>query len=507
MKHSIIKKISLLFMCITLVLGLVACGSNDSKDKDDKKDKKKVTAENLIADTFNSKDNKEDSNMQMDIDFGFGMKVDLKQAMLSQGLSESDIEEALKSGELSEDMLSMDISMEMNMVIEADDDKAYLEGEMNMEMMGEKEKETIKSYTFEEEDDEVITVTYDTELEEWCKYTEKSETDSITNMMESLEDFEEYIKSSEIIDEEDDVYTLKVVIDSEKLKENSKEVESIFSDTLGSFVEDSEDIYSSIDDMEMTLKIDSEDNKLVGISIDLKEVITKAIEEAAKESDSESEDYSKYISIDEFYIELETSKHGKIEVKIPDEVKEAEERDINTGEFEDWYDEEEEDNTEKDSEEEIIDVVPLPIDDSVILYDYDNNKVVDVNIPNGFMYDKEYSDNSAVVLQYGEYESTLWIVNYKESWVESLEKGEEWEVDTEWYISDKVEKYKTIETSQGDVNIYKRTCEMTKGYPSVVYSAVLEKSKDSFASFQIYETELEETGFNSIEDLITALYN
>lgn len=498
MKHSIIKKISLLLMCTTLALGLVACGSNDSKDKDDKKDKKKVTAENLIADTFNSKDNKEDSNMQMDIDFGFGMKVDLKQAMLSQGLSESDIEEALKSGELSEDMLSMDISMEMDMVIEADDDKAYLEGEMNMEMMGEKEKETIKSYTFEE-DDEVITVTYDTELEEWFKSTEKSETDSITNMMESLEDFEEYIKSSEIIDEEDGVYTLKVVIDSEKLKENSKEVESIFSDTLGSFVEDSEDIYSSIDDMEMTLKIDSEDNKLVGISIDLKEVMTKAIEEAAKESDSESEDYSKYISIEEFYIELETSKHGKIKVEIPEEVKKAEKIDINIDDFEE--------DTKHDNEDEAIDAEPLPIDDSVILYNYDNNKVVDVNIPNGFMYDKEYSDNSAVVLQYGEYESPLWIVNYKESWVESLEKGEEWEVDTEWYISDKVEKYKTIETSQGDVNIYKRTCEMTKGYPSVVYSAVLEKSKDSFASFQIYETELEETGFNSIEDLITALYN
>ena len=304
MKH--LKKALLIMLSMLLIASLSGCSLGLSEQ---------MTSEELLDAVF---DNEEDvDSLRVDLNLECDIEVDLKDIILSQGLTEKEIEDAIESGEIKKEDLNQKIYMAYGLEVLTDENKSHMTGTMRSELGEEKEKQKIDRYT-SIEDEEIIT--YDYSDEEWYKSTSYYDEEEYEEYLSDfIKSFKDSISKSEIVDREGSVYELEIEVDLDDF--DLEEMEDILyemdlDDVL------TEEVISDIDNIEMLMKIDSKEDRIVGLYIDLEEIIKEALE------GYEDTDYSKCVKINKAYIELEISDYGEVKVKIPKEVLEAEEEDL-----------------------------------------------------------------------------------------------------------------------------------------------------------------------------------
>ncbi len=483
MKVKFIKRIVTLLMCLTLALSMAACGNkSDNKSKT-------MTADEVIEKALSAESV---TNMKMDMVVKVDMGMNLKQMMLDQGATEADIQAAIDGGMVTEESLNMSIVVDMALAMEVETDKYYMTGDFSMDVAGQSMDQTVKTYAVEESDGTITTYTYDTDDECWYKSTSESDdeaTSELAGMLSSMGEYKEYIKSSKIVSNKDGVYTVDVTLDLAKLM--SEDVTDALDDMLGDLSSSVEGMYDSMDEMTMTIKVDGESGALLGIYVDCTDMIKDALSAAGE--------YGAYITVNEFSIEVNASNHGKVKVTIPDEVLAAEEGD-SLIDFEDDY---------SSSESTVV-----VNGNCASLFDFmEEKEICKVYIPDDFVLDTEYSDEYMISMDYDDDDvyATVYVVSDIESWVEDIIEDGVHELDTDWYITDSVEKLnQVILTSQGTVEVYQRTWSMTEGYEYVDYCAVLSCGVDSYgdamyASIQVEGDVLTETGY-TLEQLVQAVF-
>ncbi len=494
MKVKFIKRIVTLLMCLTLALSMAACG-NKSDNKSDNKSKT-MTAEEVIEKALSAEGV---ANMKMDMAVKVDMGMNLKQMMLDQGATEADIQAAIDGGMVTEESLNMNIVVDMALAMEVETDKYYMTGDFKMNVAGESMDQTVETYAVKESDDTVTTYTYDTDDECWYKTTSESDdeaTSELAGLLSSMGEYKDYIKSSKIVSNKDGVYTVDVTLDLAKLM--SEDVTDALDDMLGDMASTVEGMYDSMDEMTMTIKVDGESGALLGLYVDCADMIKDALAAAS----GDAADYSEYITVKECTIELTASNHGKVKVTIPDEVLEAEEDDslIDLGDDEDDY---------SDSGSTVV-----VEGNCATLFDlWDEKEICKVYIPDDFVLDTEYSDATTIVMNYKDEDAyaSLWVSPYPSTWAEDIMEGGVHELDTEWYITDSVEKLnQVILTTQGTAEVYQRTWSMTEGDEYIDYCVVLPCGVDSYgdalyASFEVEADALTETGY-TLEQLVQAVF-
>ena len=297
------KKFIILGLTASMTLGLMACGSKET----DKDEKKELSAEELVANIPFDKSESFTANMIYKMDFS----MDMKQMLIDMGTSEEEISEAIDNGEISEDELNMNIKLDMDATIKTNGNFSYVDGIANVSGMGENEKLTLQSYVDNSDNKNPITYSYDEDSATW--YIEENE-DSYSTIPD-VEIFTKYVKSAKITDENDNQYTLSVIIDLVKLHKNNPDTmeESLNMSTLG----DADEIIEALDEMEFVFQIEKETNNLLYMSVDYKDILNNYFKSLA-EADDES---ANYITINEFCLELKYDNYGKTKVTIPDEVK------------------------------------------------------------------------------------------------------------------------------------------------------------------------------------------
>lgn len=412
--------------------------STDNKD-DDKDDNKKVTAEGLLEDiSFDEiKSGSVTLTLAADVD------MDLEKVMLDEGMTKDDIQDAIDEGTITEDDLFMSLVIEMELAAEATEDYSYTTGKMEMEFAGEEETMNFESYTDSSEEGKTITYTYDETSDSWYyeeEYDEDEEDDQ--SDFESISEIMDYVKSAEITDEDDDKYTLSVVLDLAKLNESDSEaVEDIMgsvSDTIDDTFGETGDFLESIDEMEFVVEIDKENGYLTAIRLDLEDMLLDLLKELA-EADTEEADYSKYISINEFSLEIEFSNFNDVEIEIPKEV--IDEAVEGFGDIDLDID---------DDDDEVV-----VTGDAFEIFDYDGNSLATFTIPEGYEIDTEYSDKNWVCLEDDDWNS-IEVSCFPSYWVEGLIDGEEYEADLDFYTRDEVFEAESIVTNQGKVRVFIR---------------------------------------------------
>ena len=510
-------------------LSMVACGSKeDSDDEDDddskKKSSKKVTVESLLEDIPADKIESVTAGIKLDLDFG----MDLKQAMLDQGTTEDELEEAIDNGEIEEDMLNMEIVMKMDVTSEISEDYMHMSGDMEMKAAGEEESDTMESYTDYSDEDTTVTYTYDPDMEEWYKTEEDKEEDDEM----SFEDFNkitEYIKDSEIVDEDDDVYVLEVVLDLEKLSEEEADTMEEIMDTAGDsaeeFLGDSEDIISSIEELTVTIEIDKDTNYISSIKIDLVDMFEEIIK-SLSEADAATEQYAGYISINKFAMEITFDDYNKTEVEIPEDViEEAVEEDVFDWDDEDfdWDDDEDSwDDEDIDWDDEDEDTINKDVfmdeyysdfsEDSVVvngdkfeLRNYSDELLTNVTVPKGFEIDMENSSDTLIFLDGANYEG-ITVSTFSETWVEDLMDGKAYESDSD-YTRDEASEVTSVTTNLGTVRVFVRTWSFDENPTENFYQDVTYVLGDDYDHLTVVETtyeDIEATGY-TIESLIQTM--
>lgn len=500
-----LKKLMVLMLSLIMIFSLAACGSSDNSKKKDKSSKdsheKHYTEEEIIdiitnnSIVSNEKADgkvKELENAQYDMKMTFDMAMNLKDIALASGLTEEDIDEAIKSGVFNEDELVQKMYLDLEMKLESEKDKVAASGKLAMDIMGEKEESELKAYMVMEEG-AFISYTYSEEDKEWYRSTETdlSALEEITDLNIDLKD---YIKDSKSERVSNDKYKLDLTLDISEI--NTEFIEMFLDTSSMDTLVNSDMIVNSIKDIKMTLIVDTDNKSVTGLSMDLSDTL----KDIFKDYEVEGVKLGDSIVIDKFSIDLEVSKQGKVKVDIPKDVIDNAKDEIVV----DWDAYADSDypinSVPKEKEDEVITENP----DKVTISNEDK-KLIEVNIPDEFTYDTEYSDESTVVLNRGY--NGLWICDYTEFWVEEVDEGKEHEVDEEVYLTDKVEKLKdTIKTSQGTAEIYKRTWSMSKDTYHYDYAIVIKIDKDNLVSFTVEEDELEEWGV-TLEELVKEIFN
>lgn len=524
MKKGLFKKILVVMMCIALTLGMAACGSKKVKvgtgENQSSGDavKGSKSADDLVKAVASNKKGLE--NFTVSFDAKLDADLDLKQALVMQGMTEEMIESAIKEGKLKESDLKSSAKAGINGTLKICDEAGYAEGKSYAEIPDVTEdSQELKTYLVKEGNTAYV-YEYDFDDEKWMK--EESDT-SLSDVIASLRNvtaITDFIKTADVVSEKNGIYTVEAKLDFDKiLGDKEDDIKSAIENSLsglGSVSEEDFDISKIIDlleDVAITVTIDGDNDTITAISIDLKSCIGKMLEV----SSTEDVNVKDLLSINEASVTLEFSDFGKTKVELPNEIKDADASDDKKAEEETTSDKDDKkpskEDTKKDDKKPSKDTKKDDKkDDSDVsekskyeIKDYDGNVIGKVNLVDGFEVYDEYTDENCFVMKTDDI--SVWVTPYTEGWVKHYIEGDEWKVDKSEYEYDKIEKLEdTLDTPNGTVEFYKRTFKGVKS-PSEneEYCAVITKDNGYFLSVTLYKSDLENIGM-TMQELAEAIF-
>lgn len=513
MKKGLFKKILVAMMCIALTLGMAACGSKKVKvgtgENQSSEDtvKGSKSADDLVKAVAANKKGLE--NFTVSFDVKLDADLDLKQALVMQGMTEEMIESAIKEGKLKESDLKSSAKAGINGTLKICDEAGYAEGKSYAEIPNvTKDSQELKTYLVKEGNTAYV-YEYDFDDDEWMK--EESDT-SLSDVIASLRNvtaITDFIKTAEVVSEKNGIYTVGVELDFDKiLGDKEDEIKSAIEDSLsglGNVSEEDFDLSKIIDILGgtmITVTIDGDNNVITGVLIDF----TMCIDEILEASSTGDANIKDMLNVNEAMVTLVFSDFGKTKVELPDEIKDADDSDDKKAEEESTPDKDDEkpskEDTKKDDKKDDSDVSEKS---KYEIEDYDGNVIGKVNLVDGFeVYDK-YTDENCFVMKTDD--TSVWVTPYAEGWVKHCIEGDEWEVDKSEYEYDKIEKLKdTLDTPNGTVEFYKRTFKGVKSPDeNAQYSATIKKDNGYFLSVTLYKSDLENIGM-TIQELAEAIF-
>ena len=524
MKKGLFKKILVAMMCIALTLGMVACGSkkvkvgtgeNQSSEDAVKGDK---SADDLVKAVAANKKGLE--NFTVSFDVKLDADLDLKQALVMQGMTEEMIESAIKEGELEESDLKSSAKAGINGTLKICDEAGYAEGKSYAKIPEVAEdSQELKTYLVKEGNTAYV-YEYDFDDEKWMKEESDTNLSDVIASLRNVTAFTDFIKTADVVSEKNGIYTVEAKLDFDKiLGDKEDDIKSTIENSLsglGSVSEEDFDLSKIIDlleDVAITVTIDGDNDTITAISIDLKSCIGKILEV----SSTEDVNVKDLLSINEASVTFEFSDFGKTKVELPNEIKDADDSDDKKAEGESTPDKDDEkpskEDTKKDDKKPSKDTKKDDKkDDSDVsekskyeIEDYDGNVIGKVNLVDGFEVYDEYTDENCFVMKTDDI--SVWVTPYTEGWVKHYIEGDEWKVDKSEYEYDKIEKLEdTLDTPNGTVEFYKRTFKGVKS-PSEneEYCAVITKDNGYFLSVTLYKSDLENIGM-TIQELAEAIF-
>lgn len=489
MKKGLFKKILVAMMCIALTLGMVACGSKSADDL-----VKAVAANKKGLENFTVS-----FNVKLDAD------LDLKQALVMQGMTEEMIESAIKEGELEESDLKSSAKAGINGTLKICDEAGYAEGKSYAKIPDVAEdSDELKTYLVKEGNTAYV-YEYDFDDEKWMKEESDTNLSDVIASLRNVTAITDFIKTADVVSEKNGIYTVEAKLDFDKiLGDKEDDIKSAIENSLsglGSVSEEDFDISKIIDlleDVAITVTIDGDNDTITAISIDLKSCIGKILEV----SSTEDVNVKDLLSINEASVTFEFSDFGKTKVELPDEIKDADDSDDKKDEEESTPDKDDVKPSKKDDKKDDSDVSEKS---KYEIEDYDGNVIGKVNLVDGFEVYDEYTDENCFVMKTDDI--SVWVTPYTEGWVKHYIEGDEWEVDKSEFEYDKIEKLKdTLDTPNGTVEFYKRTFKRVKS-PSEneEYSAVITKDNGYFLSVTLYKSDLESIGM-TMQELAEAIF-
>lgn len=524
MKKGLFKKILVVMMCIALTLGMAACGSkkvkvgtNENQSSGDAV-KGSKSADDLVKAVAANKKGLE--NFTVSFDVKLDADLDLKQALVMQGMTEEMIESAIKEGKLKESDLKSSAKAGINGTLKICDEAGYAEGKSYAEIPNvTKDSQKLKTYLVKEGNTAYV-YEYDFDDEKWMKEESDTNLSDVIASLRNVTAITDFIKTADVVSEKNGIYTVEAKLDFDKiLGDKEDDIKSAIENSLsglGSVSEEDFDLSKIIDlleDVAITVTIDGDNDTITAISIDLKSCIGKMLEV----SSTEDVNVKDLLSINEASVTLEFSDFGKTKVELPDEIKDADDSDDKKDEEESTPDKDDEkpskEDTKKDDKKPSKDTKKDDKkDDSDVsekskyeIKDYDGNVIGKVNLVDGFeVYDK-YTDENCFVMKTDD--TSVWVTPYAEGWVKHCIEGDEWEVDKSEYEYDKIEKLKdTLDTPNGTVEFYKRTFKGVKSPDeNAQYSATIKKDNGYFLSVTLYKSDLENIGM-TIQELAEAIF-
>lgn len=524
MKKGLFKKILVVMMCIALTLGMAACGSKKVKvgtgENQSSEDtvKGSKSADDLVKAVAANKKGLE--NFTVSFDVKLDADLDLKQALVMQGMTEEMIESAIKEGKLKESDLKSSAKAGINGTLKICDEAGYAEGKSYAEIPNvTKDSQKLKTYLVKEGNTAYV-YEYDFDDEKWMKEESDTNLSDVIASLRNVTAITDFIKTADVVSEKNDIYTVEAKLDFDKiLGDKEDDIKSAIENSLsglGSVSEEDFDLSKIIDlleDVAITVTIDGDNDTITAISIDLKSCIGKILEV----SSTEDVNVKDLLSINEASVTLEFSDFGKTKVELPDEIKDADDSDDKKDEEESTPDKDDvkpsKEDTKKDDKKPSKDTKKDDKkDDSDVsekskyeIKDYDGNVIGKVNLVDGFeVYDK-YTDENCFVMKTDD--ASVWVTPYAEGWVKHCIEGDEWEVDKSEYEYDKIEKLKdTLDTPNGTVEFYKRTFKGVKSPDeNAQYSATIKKDNGYFLSVTLYKSDLENIGM-TIQELAEAIF-
>ena len=524
MKKGLFKKILVVMMCIALTLGMAACGSKKVKvgtgENQSSEDtvKGSKSADDLVKAVAANKKGLE--NFTVSFDVKLDADLDLKQALVMQGMTEEMIESAIKEGKLKESDLKSSAKAGINGTLKICDEAGYAEGKSYAEIPNvTKDSQELKTYLVKEGNTAYV-YEYDFDDEKWMKEESDTNLSDVIASLRNVTAITDFIKTADVVSEKNGIYTVEAKLDFDKiLGDKEDDIKSAIENSLsglGSVSEEDFDLSKIIDlleDVAITVTIDGDNDTITAISIDLKSCIGKILEV----SSTEDVNVKDLLSINEASVTLEFSDFGKTKVELPDEIKDADDSDDKKAEEESTPDKDDEKPSKEDAKKD--DKKPSKDtkkddkkDDSDVsekskyeIKDYDGNVIGKVNLVDGFeVYDK-YTDENCFVMKTDD--TSVWVTPYAEGWVNHCIEGDEWKVDKSEYEYDKIEKLKdTLDTPNGTVEFYKRTFKGVKSpNENAQYSATIKKDNGYFLSVTLYKSDLENIGM-TIQELAEAIF-
>lgn len=513
MKKGLFKKILVAMMCIALTLGMAACGSKKVKvgtgENQSSEDtvKGSKSADDLVKAVAANKKGLE--NFTVSFDAKLDADLDLKQALVMQGMTEEMIESAIKEGKLKESDLKSSAKAGINGTLKICDEAGYAEGKSYAKIPDVTEdSQELKTYLVKEGNTAYV-YEYDFDDEKWMK--EESDT-SLSDVIASLRNvtaITDFIKTADVVSEKNGIYTVEAKLDFDKiLGDKEDDIKSAIENSLsglGSVSEEDFDISKIIDlleDVAITVTIDGDNDTITAISIDLKSCIGKMLEV----SSTEDVNVKDLLSINEASVTLEFSDFGKTKVELPNEIKDADASDDKKAEEETTSDKDDKkpskEDTKKDDKKDDSDVSEKS---KYEIEDYDGNVIGKVNLVDGFEVYDEYTDENCFVMKTDD--TSVWVTPYAEGWVNHCIEGDEWKVDKSEYEYDKIEKLKdTLDTPNGTVEFYKRTFKGVKSpNENAQYSATIKKDNGYFLSVTLYKSDLENIEM-TMQELAEAIF-
>lgn len=466
------KEIMIIVLIASMSLGLMACGSKET----DKNAKKELSAEELVANIPFDKNENFTANMIYKMDLSY----DMKQMLIDTGTSEEEISEAIDNGEISEDDLNMNIKVGMDATLNTNGNFAYLNGTANVSGMGEIENLTLQSYIDNSNNENPITYSYDEASDIWYI----AENEDSYSAIPDVEIFTKYVKSAKITDDNDDEYTLNVIIDLVKLhKDNPETMEEAFNiSSLG----DADEIIKALNEMEFIFKIEKDTNNLLYMSVDYKDILNNYFESLSKEE----EGTTNYFTINEYRLEIKYHDYNKTKVTIPDEVKNTtvKESDIIF------------DDTNEEKETLIYD------ESSLTLFNIDDEQVCTLSIPEGFKVSDEFCTPTYFSLE-DNINNMISIMCDNDFWIVKIANGETYLPDYTSFSKDEITKLKSIETEKGTVDIYVNSYIFLDDESQVEYKTyylILNIGSD-YITVEAYESILNDYDI-SIDDLTKTIF-
>ena len=524
MKKGLFKKILVVMMCIALTLGMAACGSKKVKvgtgENQSSGDavKGSKSADDLVKAVASNKKGLE--NFTLSLDAKLDADLDLKQALVMQGMTEEMIESAIKEGKLKESDLKSSAKAGINGTLKICDEAGYAEGKSYAEIPDvTKDSQKLKTYLVKEGNTAYV-YEYDFDDEKWMKEESDTNLSDVIASLRNVTAITDFIKTADVVSEKNGIYTVEAKLDFDKiLGDKEDDIKSAIENSLsglGGVSEKDFDLSKIIDlleDVAITVTIDGDNDTITAISIDLKSCIGKMLEV----SSTEDVNVKDLLSINEASVTLEFSDFGKTKVELPNEIKDADDSDDKKAEEESTPDKDDKkpskEDTKKDDKKPSKDTKKDDKkDDSDVsekskyeIKDYDGNVIGKVNLVDGFeVYDK-YTDENCFVMKTDD--TSVWVTPYAEGWVNHCIEGDEWKVDKSEYEYDKIEKLKdTLDTPNGTVEFYKRTFKGVKSpNENAQYSATIKKDNGYFLSVTLYKSDLENIGM-TMQELAEAIF-
>lgn len=294
MKKGLFKKILVVMMCIALTLGMAACGSkkvkvgtNENQSSEDTV-KGSKSADDLVKAVAANKKGLE--NFTVSFDVKLDADLDLKQALVMQGMTEEMIESAIKEGKLKESDLKSSAKAGINGTLKICDEAGYAEGKSYAEIPNvTKDSQELKTYLVKEGNTAYV-YEYDFDDEKWMKEESDTNLSDVIASLRNVTAITDFIKTADVVSEKNGIYTVEAKLDFDKiLGDKEDDIKSAIENSLsglGSVSEEDFDLSKIIDlleDVAITVTIDGDNDTITAISIDLKSCIGKILEVSSTE--------------------------------------------------------------------------------------------------------------------------------------------------------------------------------------------------------------------------------